>query len=99
MAKPSGADWHLDPSEVHESRDWYRHSTRSGKVARTSRAQGTQYGHMTLRHVATGIEVEGTVEAGQYTRKEMLRHMDELRSRLWAQLEQRVARHLRLPGR
>jgi hypothetical protein len=54
---------------------------------------------MTLRHLPTGIEVEGRTESGHSSRKEMQHLMEELRVRLWPELERLVAVHLRIPGR
>jgi protein subunit release factor A len=54
---------------------------------------------MTLRHVPTGVTVEGRIARGQYTRKEMGQLMDELKTRVWSDLERQLARHLRIPGR
>ena len=100
MTRPSRTEWHLKPSDVQVGRHWSRSSARPHGVARTSRtAAGTQQGHLTLRHVPTGVTIEGQTARGRYTRKEMGRLMDELKTRLWSDLERQVARHLRIPGR
>jgi protein subunit release factor A len=89
----------IDPKDVALNRSWLRASGRGGNIARTSRAVGTQEGRMELIHTPTGISVSGIVNEGVYTRVQMTAAMDALKVQLWAELESKIARHLRLPGR
>lgn len=99
MAKKPGAEWHLDAREVSEGGSRFTSHSGGKSVARTGRSTGIQSAHMTLRHRPTGIQVEGTIEAGHYSRTQMAKRREELRDQLWTELERKVAQHLRLPGR
>ncbi|HEU4558064.1 MAG TPA: hypothetical protein VFS20_09450 [Longimicrobium sp.] len=76
-------------------------SGRSGgrRRASLSRALDVSGCEIRLAHRPTGIEVTGEVPEGHYSRAELTRLRADLRARLFAELEQRVARHLRIPGR
>jgi hypothetical protein len=89
--------WVLDPAEV----DAFETSGRSGgrRQAAQSRALDVSGCQIRLMHRPTGIEVAGEVPEGHYSRAEMTRRKADLRARLYGELEQRVARHLRIPGR
>lgn len=89
--------WVLDPAEV----DAFEMSGRSGgrRRASLSRSLDVSGCEMRLTHRPTGIEVTGEVPEGNYSRAEMTRLRADLRARLFADLEQRVARHRRIPGR
>ncbi len=89
--------WALDPADV----DMFEMSGRSGgrRRAAQSRALDVSGSEIRLAHRSTGIEVRGEVPEGHYSRAEMTRLKEDLRARLFAELEQRVARHLRIPGR
>ena len=54
---------------------------------------------MKLTHRPTGIFVEGKHPFGYYDRKDWTRLTEELRERLFVELEKKVARNLRIPGR
>lgn len=99
MAKKRDQGWHLDPHEVGASRDWLRTGRRRGGATRTSRAATKQVGHLVLTHYPTGLKVEGRTSEGHFTRQQMTQEMDGLRERLWRELEELVARELRIPGR
>jgi hypothetical protein len=51
-----------------------------------------------LTHLSTGLEVEGEIPSGHYSRGEMRTRRDELIAELWPVLERKVAQHLRIPG-
>lgn len=89
--------WALDPAEV----DAFEISGRSGgrRRAAHSRALDVSGSEIRLTHRPTGIAVAGEVPEGRYSRAEMTRLKEDLRARLFAELEQRVARHLRISGR
>jgi len=90
-------DWRLDCSEVNWGETGSTRGTgRSGKT-RFSRPLRSR--RMKLTHLPTGIEVEGEVPEGRYSKKELR----ELRAKVYAELfpllEAKVAKHLRIPGR
>jgi hypothetical protein len=65
---------------------------RSGRVARTSRKVAVSGGSLTLRHLPTGITVQGEIPEGHYSRREFAAEQERLRTTLWKELEDRVAR-------
>jgi hypothetical protein len=69
-----------------------------GGVPKSSRKSSTRSLTMELVHLPTGISVTGTVPPGHYTRCEMVDERERLRARLWVQLENEVAKALRIPG-
>jgi hypothetical protein len=89
--------WTLDLRDV----DRFETSSRSGgrKRAALSRALDLSDHALRLTHRPTGIAVSGEVPTGNYSRTEMTKLKQALNARLFAELEQRVARHLRIPGR
>jgi len=50
-----------------------------------------------LRHGPTGVQVNGEVEQGHYSREQFARLKDDLLKQLWNELEGRAATHLRVP--
>jgi hypothetical protein len=68
-------------------------------MTRASRAEDTRSAVVRMTHVPTGLEVEGEIPSGNYSREEMRKRRDVLIAELWPVLEQNVARHLRIPGR
>lgn len=68
-------------------------------MARKSRAEDTRSQVVRLLHHPTGIDVEGEIPAGHYSKSEMSKLRDDLTTRLWGELEGKVARHLRIAGR
>lgn len=88
--------WALDPKDIGEG--WTGHSSTKvmgnfeRKLKVTSRT-------VNLTHVPTGIKVFGDIPDGHYSKKEMRGLTDKIREKLWAELEDKVARHLKIPGR
>jgi hypothetical protein len=89
--------WVLDPAEV----DAFETSGRSSgrRQASLSRALDKSAYRLRLKHRPTGIEVSGEITEGHYSRAEMTRLRQVLHAHQFADLEERVARHLRIPGR
>jgi hypothetical protein len=56
-------------------------------------------GGLRLVHHPTGVEVSGEIPAGHYSKARLKQLRAELHARLFAELERRVAQHLRVPGR
>jgi hypothetical protein len=54
---------------------------------------------VTLEHRPTGVVVEGSVPSGNYSRVTLQRLVAELRAKLFVELDNAVARKLRMPGR
>lgn len=74
-------------------------SHRGGRMARTSRKGSMSSSTLTLVHGPTEIRVSGTVPEGHYSHSEMTAERKHLREELWKQLEDAVAKSMRLPGR
>ena len=90
--------WELDPREV----SWSGSSSHSGHrthATRASRATATTGAELKLIHLPTGITVEGDVPRGNYSRGELKQRRDALYLELFRKLEEKVAKHLRIPGR
>lgn len=86
----------LDPAEVISTGSAIRRSGR--KKARFSRANDLYSAELRLKHTPTGVEVAGSIPPGNYTRKEQRLLREKLYRDLYRDLEQAVARALRLPG-
>jgi hypothetical protein len=89
--------WALDPTEVHLFGSGSRSSTR--RRASLPRALDVSGGGLRLVHHPTGVEVSGEIPVGHYTKARLQELRAELHARLFAELERRVAKHLRVPGR
>ena len=89
--------WHLDPAEVRV--EGMSSSSGGRSQVRQSRALDVRSRSMTLIHGPTGLRVEGMIPAGSYSRKDMQLQSRLLQQRLFSELEQLVARSLRIPGR
>jgi hypothetical protein len=97
MGKPKQAPWRLSPTDVAVSS---MNTALGGRRARRqSRELDLRSSIVTLTHTPTGASVQGTVPSGHYSRGEMSRLEQVLRNALFSQLEQKVARQLRIRGR
>lgn len=96
MHKATG--FQLKPEDV--DRSTMGSTSGRGKPTRRSRAEaGPSDCRMKLTHTPTGLSVAGEVPLGRYTRGEMRVAKEKLWRLLFAQLETKVAQHLRLPSR
>jgi hypothetical protein len=91
-----GTKWKLNPEDV------------GGGSSSGSGSRRGRYGRMytvrcsyrrTMTHIPTGIEVTGEIPTGNYTKKQMRQLRQELEQKLFLELEAKVAKHLRIPGR
>src|SRR5437764_6775678 len=89
--------WSLDPGEVYMFGSGRRMSTR--RRASLPRALDVSGGALRLVHHPTGVAVAGEIPRGHYSKARLNQLRTELHARLFAELERRVARHLRVPGR
>ena len=89
--------WSLDPKQVHMFGTGSRSSTR--RRASLPRSLDVSGSGLSLVHSPTGVEVSGEIPAGHYSKARLKDLRAELHARLFAELERRVARHLRVPGR
>ena len=89
--------WKLDPADV--TWGFYGSATSIRRKRRLTREMDTRGMEVKLTHVPTGLEVTGNVPEGHYSKKAMQERRYELFGELFAELEARVARHLRVPGR
>jgi hypothetical protein len=88
----------LNQNEV----SWGSHGSRTGarnKLSRASAAVDTSSVELYLKHLPTGVEVQGEVPAGHYSNKQMQAAKETLWNELQELLCLAVAKHLRLPGR
>jgi hypothetical protein len=89
----------LSPADVEVSEVGSASSARTGNRRRLSRALDRRACKVIVRHRPTGIARDGEVLPGHYSREQMRRLKEELTARLLRELEQAVAKHLRVPGR
>ena len=89
--------WRLNPKEVH----FYGGSSNASKRknARQQRIIDVRTAEINLVHSPTKIEVKGTIPAGNYSKKEMVRLTEALRGALFLELENKVAKFLKIPKR
>lgn len=75
-------------------------SMRSGKLTRTSRSVSpTGPQTVYLVHNPTGLRVEAILPRGNYSHADLSKERLRIERALWSELEIKVARHLRIPGR
>lgn len=94
MSKKKPAKWQLNPAEVTSG----MHGLSSGKSGQFERKLKTTSSTIFLIHMPTGLRVEGQVPAGNYSKKEMQQKREQLKQSLYLQLEQLVAKHLKIKG-
>ena len=95
--KSSKPLWALDRAEVKGGMRGHTRTLRS--TARQSRVLDIRSRSYFLVHSPTGLRGEGEMPEGHYSRGEMTRLTEELRERLFRDLEAQVARLLQIPGR
>ena len=89
MAKSDREAWKLDPNDVTVSGSSSSASIRGrGGMSRKSRAEDTRSQVVRLVHRPSGLEVDGEIPAGHYSRSEMAKLRDELTGRLWVDLDE-----------
>ena len=82
----------MDPADV----TWGTVTTTSGRRrVRHSRADDTRSLQLFLKHVPTGIQIEGEVPPGHYSRKVLREKQAQLCNQLLPRLEKRVLDALR----
>jgi hypothetical protein len=91
------ARWRLDHREV----TWRASGGNSSgrRKARLSRSMDLTSYDLEFEHVPTGLVVKGRVHQGHYSRDQMRELRAKLCARLLDELEDIVARKLRIPGR
>lgn len=67
--------------------------------ARVSRAQALTSETVEIIHSKTGISVTGEIPAGHYTKKQMQAAREKCLTALFSDIERRVAKNARKPGR
>lgn len=88
----------LDASDVLVYWIGSRHGRR-GSLSRASSAVDLRGASIKLVHAPTQLEVEGQLEMGHYSNKQIHGAQAALHAQLLGQLTDAVARHLRIPGR
>lgn len=95
----SGA-WKLDGADVEIGGSSSSASSRRRRgLTRSSRSEDTRSAIVRLVHRPTGLDAVGEIPAGHYSRDEMRTQRAALTALLWVELEKKVARHFRIPGR
>lgn len=85
--------WKLNPNDV----NWTMNaSSGGGTFERKTKITSRQ---LKLYHVPTKVAVEGEIPSGHYSKKEMKKLTEDLKKRLYIELEDKVAKQLRIPGR
>jgi hypothetical protein len=92
-----GKPWKLEISEVSWGIQGSARTLR--KKRRLSRELDARSLHLKLTHTPTGIGVEGAIPEGNYSRGAMKAKRNALFQVLFSKLEQKVARHLKIPRR
>lgn len=87
--------WRLDPAEIESG--WFASS--SGKKGQMARREKLTACTLFIIHRPTGIRLEGSIPEGHYSKKTMQLKRAALQEELLAQLEQAVAKALKIPGR
>jgi hypothetical protein len=89
--------WNLNSKEVRWYDGWATTSLRIN--SRQSRKVDSRSAEINLVHEPTKIEVKGTVRAGHYSKKEMTQLHKTLYQKLFIELENKVAKFLKIPKR
>lgn len=95
MSKNLPEKWKLNPDEV----TWGLHGSSSGKSGQFERKLKVTGSTIFLKHIPSGIMVEGTVPLGHYSKKEMQLKREQLKQALLIELEGKVAKSLGIKGR
>jgi hypothetical protein len=90
------AKWTLNRGEVAGGVVGSSSTTKKGQFSRRLKRTSSR---LSLTHIPTGINVTGEVPEGHYSKKEMRQLQSELYEKLFLQLEAKVGKHLRAPGR
>jgi hypothetical protein len=72
---------------------------RRSKATRSSRSNSITGMQVTCKHMQTGVAVKGEVPSGSYSRAALRSLVAKLHAKLLLELDEAVARKLRLPGR
>ena len=90
------AKWNLDPKDVGGSGSSAKSKHRGAKGHWQVVMRSLSY---TLTHIPTGVSVIGTIPPGHHSKTEMRRLREKLHECLFVELEAKVAKYLRIPGR
>ncbi len=96
MSKNSDTTWRLPMSEFSYEGSGST-STHRKKLTKASRAVDSRAWQYRLVHEPSQLEVVGEIPEGNYSRKEMQQRRTDLWDKLFAELEKKVARHLKIP--
>ena len=97
MGKKNKERWKLPRNEVRCSGTGSTSTNRKNRN-RASRAVDMRSWRYTLLHVPSSIEVSGEVPSGNYSQKTMQLERQKLFDKLFLELENKVAKYLRLSG-
>lgn len=95
MKKRKSTVWKLNPDDV----TWGMDGLTSGKSGQFERRLKVTGSSVFLKHLPTGITVEGKVPPGHYSKKETQLKREQLKRALFVELESKVAKALSVKGR
>jgi len=96
IGKKKAKKWSLPRSSVFLS---WQHSSSTTAQGNYSRKLKRTKRKVTLSHPETGLSVIGEIGPGSYSKKEMRAETVALEKKLFSELEKKVAKALKVPGR
>jgi len=97
MKKKRREKWHLNPEEVTEFVTGHSGGFNRKKLRYSRNSSETEL-KIELTHEPTGIKVSKVIK-GYYSRNQVKKLKETYYIELFALLEEKVAKHLRIPGR
>jgi len=92
-----GTSWNLNSKDI--SLYGGSSTTSIRKNNRQDRSIDLKGAEINLVHKPTKLEVKGIIPKGNYSKKEMVQLKDSLYKSLFIELENKVAKHLKIPKR
>ena len=98
MSKKNNDKWKLDSKDVYKTGSGLKIGGRK-KATKSGRKEELRESTIILTHRQTGLSVSGKIERGHYSRQELRSLKENLENELFKELEDKVAKFLRIPGR
>lgn len=89
--------WSIDPDDV--SMGWNGSASTVVHSKNWDRRNQIRSYEVTLRHIPTGVSITKRTAEKMLSRQEWKREMETFQAELMKDLEDKVAKHLRIPGR
>lgn len=91
--------WHINESDISFGTSGSTSSGRTtSKWTKQPSSMDARSRTLTMKHIPTGVEVTSEIPLGNYSNKELHKAIEKLKVQLRAELEIKVAKHLRIPG-